>query len=111
MILLWIALSFFVGWLGADRRVGFWGAFLLSIFLSPLIGFIVTIISKTNEQERRERLLMEQQQAQTAALQSMAAPPPASVAQELQDLKRLLDSGAITQAQYEAAVAKVTGVA
>lgn len=111
MILLWITLSFFVGWLGAERRVGFWGAFLLSIFLSPLVGFIVTVISKTNEQERREKMQMEQQQAQTAALQSMSASAPVSVAQELQNLKSLLDSGVINQAQYDAAVAKVTGAA
>ena len=37
--------------------------------------------------------------------------PGQSVAQELRHLKQLLDAGAISQQQYDAAVAKVTGAA
>lgn len=40
-----IILIMTIGLLGRTRRVGFWGAFLLSIFLTPIGGFLVTIIS------------------------------------------------------------------
>lgn len=34
-----------VGLLGTTRRVGFWGGLILSILLTPIGGFIVTLIS------------------------------------------------------------------
>ncbi len=34
-----------VGQLGTTRRVGFWGALILSVILTPIGGFIVTLIS------------------------------------------------------------------
>lgn len=45
-IVLWIILSVLAGILGKDRTCGFIGAFLCSIFLSPLIGFIYVIASR-----------------------------------------------------------------
>ena len=40
-----ILLVFVIGLLGRTRRVGFWGAFILSIVLTPVGGFLVTILS------------------------------------------------------------------
>jgi hypothetical protein len=40
-----ILLVITIGLLGRTRRVGFWGAFVLSIVLTPVGGFIVTLIS------------------------------------------------------------------
>lgn len=34
-----------VGLLGRTRRVGFWGAFILAIVLTPIGGLLVTVIS------------------------------------------------------------------
>lgn len=110
MIIIWLALSFLVAWMGSERKVGFWGALILSLLLSPLVGFIITILSKTLEQERREMRMLEETRAQTDALRAMSSPGQ-SVAQELRHLKELLDAGAISQQQYDAAVAKVTGAA
>lgn len=34
----WLLLSFVIGYLGRNRVLGFWGSFLVSLLLSPLIG-------------------------------------------------------------------------
>lgn len=43
-VILWIALSYFVGKFSADKAIGFWGGFLISLLVSPLIGFIVALV-------------------------------------------------------------------
>jgi hypothetical protein len=48
-VFLWIALSFIVGFFGSGKRVGYWGAFFLSLLLSPLIGLIIAILSPDEE--------------------------------------------------------------
>jgi len=44
--LLWLILSILVGAAGKSRNIGFWGGFLLSLFLSPLVGVIGVALSK-----------------------------------------------------------------
>jgi hypothetical protein len=43
----WLALCIVVGLIGRGFNIGFWGAFLLSFFFSPLLGFIITLITGT----------------------------------------------------------------
>lgn len=45
IIVFWIGISWAIGKLGEKRNIGFWGAFLLSFLLSPLIGLIFTFLS------------------------------------------------------------------
>lgn len=45
MILAWIVLSFAVGILATSKSIGFIGGFVISLCLSPLIGFVIYIIS------------------------------------------------------------------
>lgn len=40
-----ILLVITIGLLGRTRRIGFWGAFFLSIVLTPIGGFLVALIS------------------------------------------------------------------
>ena len=50
MILIgYLGLCVLVGLLGEKKQIGFAGAFVLSIVLSPLIGFIIAIASKDKE--------------------------------------------------------------
>jgi len=46
MIIGFIVFSILVGWFGSTREIGFLFAFLLSLFLSPIIGFIIVCFSK-----------------------------------------------------------------
>jgi hypothetical protein len=49
IFLCWIGLSFLAGYIGSDRKIGFWGGFLLSIFLSPFESFPYLVSNKTKE--------------------------------------------------------------
>jgi hypothetical protein len=51
ILLNWLIFSFVIGYIGNTRKIGFWYAFSLSLVLSPLIGLIITINSKNEENE------------------------------------------------------------
>ena len=46
-----IGLAALVGQLGKNRRIGFGWSFALSLFLSPIIGLIITLASKKKDVE------------------------------------------------------------
>jgi hypothetical protein len=78
--------------------------------------------SSEREQGQEQRLdALEQQGARAAAPAAAASPPPApaagapapaagDVVAQLQQLKQLLDSGALTQDEFDAAKTKLLGV-
>jgi hypothetical protein len=51
ILLVAVGLAALVGQLGKNRKIGFGWSFALSIFLSPIIGLIVTLCSKKNDVE------------------------------------------------------------
>lgn len=55
MIFGWILFSLLIGAIGNNRNIGFWGAFFLSLILSPIIGLIFTLISKSHTQMLLEK--------------------------------------------------------
>ena len=46
MWILYTALSALVGYLGRERKLGFWPYFGLSLLLSPLMGIIIVLVSE-----------------------------------------------------------------
>jgi uncharacterized membrane protein len=40
-----IMLSLIIGYLGRHRKLGFWGLFFGSMFLTPLIGLVILLAS------------------------------------------------------------------
>jgi Short C-terminal domain len=70
-------------------------------------------ISQGEEREGDQQARLEMLEAQQAAQARYAAPPPPpatpqkSVIEQLTELKQLLDAGVLTQAEFEAAKAKV----
>ncbi|AFU69139.1 hypothetical protein P700755_002362 [Psychroflexus torquis ATCC 700755] len=44
-----VGLSALVGQLGKKRKIGFGWSFALSVFLSPIIGLIITLFSKKKD--------------------------------------------------------------
>lgn len=44
-IIIWVLLCYLVGKLSANKAIGFWGGFLISLLVSPLIGLIVALVS------------------------------------------------------------------
>ncbi len=47
----YFAISLLVGVLGRNRIMGFWGFFFGSIVLTPVMGFLLFIVSAKNEEK------------------------------------------------------------
>lgn len=113
IILLWLVGSLIVGAIGSGKTIGFGGAFLLSLLLSPLFGFIIVLFYPSKESQQQS---LEQQKMQTQILQSMAASQSSSVsdrqhsiADEIQKLKSLHEDGAITEQEFVTQKQKLLG--
>ncbi len=55
VVLIMVALSIVIGFLGRKRRFGFWGYFFLSMLLTPVVGLLALIaaIPRSEPRERR----------------------------------------------------------
>lgn len=58
LVISWIILTLVVTAIGDKRKIGSLGAFFISLFLSPLIGFIVVLSSKRKDTEEFEKALL-----------------------------------------------------
>lgn len=105
-IIFWILLSIGVGFLGDSRRVGFAGGFFWSLLLSPLIGVIIVLASK-RKGDFEEELARVQGRPPKGPPPSPASPQSGDVVERLGKLKEMLESGALTQAEYDAAKKKI----
>lgn len=52
LLIVYAAVCLFIGVLGANRTMGFWGYFFASAVFTPIVGFIMMLISRPLE--RRE---------------------------------------------------------
>jgi hypothetical protein len=55
IILIFLALSVIIGFLGRKRRFGFWGYFFLSMLLTPVVGFLTLIAAIPKSEPRQSR--------------------------------------------------------
>lgn len=51
----YLVLSVIFGLIGKNTKLGFWGVFLISVFLTPAIGMIVILTAKPKTQHTRKR--------------------------------------------------------
>jgi hypothetical protein len=51
LLLVVVGIATLIGQLGKNRKIGFGWSFALSLFLSPIIGLIITLYSKKNDVE------------------------------------------------------------
>ena len=109
----WILLSVVAGFIGSDRRIGFWMAFLLSIVLSPLIGIIVAALSKVEYEEEYEDAILQTQVKQQQTLEKISqqtiGQSSFSVSDEILKLKELQNQGILTEEEFEAQKKKLLG--
>lgn len=101
IIIAWITFSVLVGTLGSDRKIGFWGSFLLSIILSPIIALIITMFSKTLKQQRIDDEMLENQKEQTRLLAEKSENNTISIADEIEKLLKLKDKGLLTEEEFQ----------
>jgi phosphate/sulfate permease len=108
MILGWIIFSFVVGFVGSGRNIGFWGAFFLSLILSPIIGLIIALVSKDKAQESYKQEILKTQKKQHEMLQQMQKTQVTSVpvsnisiADQLEKLKKLKEENYISEDEFQ----------
>jgi hypothetical protein len=113
-VFFWIVFSLVVGFVGSSRNIGFWGAFFLSILLSPLIGLIIALTSKNMADEEFKRELLDTQRRQQEALDRLTGKGrnyqsyesqsyeerSYSKTEKLEKLERLRKTASITEDEY-----------
>jgi len=57
LILVNIVLAYFIGFLGRNRKLGFWGHFFASLLLTPIFGFLLIIATDPvkDENDKKEK--------------------------------------------------------
>lgn len=94
----WFFLSLIVASIGSSKEIGFWGSFFLSLLLSPLIGLIIVLVSKP----KRQNINVAVNQTSVTSQQAVNHNTPMySAVDEIKKLKDLLDSGALTQSEFD----------
>lgn len=109
ILLGWLILSIFIGVAGKERRIGGAGAFFCALLLSPLIGLVAVLLSKSLDDDRREKYLAETQRQQAQAMAQMQAPAAKSVVEQLERLLAMKDAGHLTEEEYQTAKAQLIG--
>ena len=92
----------------SDKETSGWGKALWIVFLIflPLLGALVYLIVRgRGMQERKIAQLQEMQQMQDSYIRQVAGSGK-SASEQIAEAKALLDSGAITQEEFEALKAK-----
>ena len=103
IVLGWLVLSAIVAVLALRRGRSGSGFLILSLLLSPLIGFLVMLVSRDLAREAREAEVREMESMRQAQLmQAVSSQAVASsVADEIAKLKKLADEGVLTAEQFE----------
>lgn len=76
-IIIWVAVSALMGWFGRKRLIGFWGFFIVSILLSPVVTGLFLILAAPGKRYIRET---EERVAASMRLAGMEAAAEAVVA-------------------------------
>jgi hypothetical protein len=109
VLFIWVAIVVF-GDLFARRDISGWGkaAWIIGIVVLPWIGVLIYLIANHDGMaDRREKQTRAAHaQFDEAVRQAAGTAGPAS---EIDTAKKLLDSGAITQAEFESIKAKALG--
>lgn len=106
---LWVFFSLIVavvvGW---ERSIGFWGSFLLCLLFSPIIGLIISFLTKSNEDVKREKeMITLQKKLVTNNSRSVDIGPKISIADEIDKLAKLQHQGYLTTEEFEIAKKKL----
>ncbi len=54
LVAVWVILSFIVGILGRKTVLGFWGAFIFSLFFTPVLVLLYVVLAKKEKEPNTE---------------------------------------------------------
>jgi hypothetical protein len=108
VIWIWLLITVFVDIFRRKDCGGFAKAlWIIFVIVLPYLGVLIYLIAEHNGMaERSEKQVQAMQAQQEAYIQSVAGSTPAD---QIAQAKTLLDSGAITQAEFDAIKAKALG--
>lgn len=89
IIIGWVIFSIVVGAIGSGRKIGFWGGFFASVFLSPLVGIIIVAFSKSLSDDKFQKQIS----SQISIL---------SVPERIEKLVKLKEDGYLTEEEFNA---------
>jgi phosphate/sulfate permease len=109
MLIAWIIGSVIIGFIGSDRSIGFWGAFFLSLLLSPLIGVLITLFSETNSSKvyKKKQMKIQQDILKVAKGESIDDKLKKTIQERLVELVDLKSKSLITDEEYEESRKKI----
>ena len=102
IILLYLILCIIIGVIGSKRNIGFLGGFFLSLFLSPFVGLLFTLISE--EKEEHEPSIRHYSPTKTQTVEPGSKNNQHSkldIITELEKLQSLKEEGVITQQEFQ----------
>ena len=73
LILLNVALAYLVGFLGRNRRLGFWGHFFCSLLLTPVIGILLIVATEPVKDIDKEKEEIKSLKEQIKALKETSS--------------------------------------
>lgn len=100
IVFFWLVGALIIGVIASDRTLGFWGAFLISLIFSPLIGLLFTLLSKTNTEVNYRKSILRTQKSQQESLEKLASTQKISIADEIEKLERLKESKTISEEDF-----------
>lgn len=105
ILIFWLIFSFVVGLVASDRKLGFGGGLLLSLLLSPIIGFIVAVLSPARNPQPVKLVDKDGQPINTSQFKVSASSTKEEIRafeiQKLVELEGLKDRGVITPQEFE----------
>ena len=93
------------------RDIGGWGkaAWIILVIVLPYLGVFIYLIAEHEGMAKRNMAQVQQSQQQFDDYVKSVASPGGDPASQIADAKKLLDSGAITQAEFDQLKAKALG--
>ncbi len=104
IIIAWLFFSILVAFVfGSARQIGWFLSLVVCLLLSPLIGFIITICSKTKETAFLERQQYEINKKKLEQLKQ----PVEDLSSKLEKIAHLKSAGHLTDEEYQQAKQKL----
>ena len=104
----WIVFSIVIGIMGSYRKIDGARAFIISLLLSPIIGLIVVLSSKSKKEEEYEKKLLKAQREQSDTLDEIKETMgKKSIVDELERIKKMKDEGFLTEEEFQKAKEKI----